>query len=144
MKKKIERAQMLIKLAKIKEDKNARHLASINELIHAETNKLHTLSGYRDEYLSTPLQAVTQVATLRIQSEFLSQLSFAIFKQNELLSSYDKKREKVAASWRHTYLRRRALENYLELLKIDHVKFKDTIEQKENDERSLFSSKINF
>lgn len=127
----------VLRLAELEADKAGQALATIQQRIQAEENKLSQLHSYQQDYrhqMQTAGQAGMTVDRLRLFDGFHQQLDRAISHQRELIVHMQKDQERVRDHWRKLDIRHKSLEKMIERLQREAEVQQARIEQRNHDE----------
>ncbi|UTA49487.1 flagellar FliJ family protein [Simiduia sp. 21SJ11W-1] len=118
----LKRAQLLIKLAKRKEEQAGAVLAEWRERVATQRHQLTELAGYQKAYLAAAGEASQTVHQLQANRQFLSQLDGVISEQRLRMQQLEQQFEHYCRQWQGLHQRRKVLEDYRERLDLSAQK----------------------
>ena len=127
----------VLRIAELEADKAGQALATMQQRIQAEENKLSQLQSYQQDYrqqMQTAGQAGMTVERLRLFDGFHQQLDRAISHQRELIVHMQKDQDRVRDHWRTLDIRHKSLEKMIERLQRDAEIQQTRTEQRNHDE----------
>lgn len=127
----------MLRLAELEADKAGQALATLQQRIQSEDNKLSQLQSYQQDYrqqMQASGQAGMTVERLRLFDGFHRQLDRAIQHQRELIVHMKKDQERVRDHWRKLDIRHKSLEKMIERLQREADVQQVRNEQRNHDE----------
>ena len=133
----VKRMQPVLRIAEIEVDKAGQMVASANQQLKIEQQKLQQLSTYQQEYgqrMMAAGQAGITADQLRMYDRFREQLEHALTHQQERIRQCESVLENCKKQWQAKDIRHKSLEKLLVRLKSDAAAAQQKNEQKKHDE----------
>ncbi len=138
-KKKSQRIQTVVKLARHDEDEAVLALSQARRQVEEQQRRLAELEAYRRDYaqrLDGLGSAGVNIAQLNEYRAFIIRLDAAIGQQGQRLKQCQAELEQASAAWQAARLRHRAVDKYRQRCRDEELRQAAKKEQKESDERA--------
>ena len=131
------RLDIVVKLAKQREDQATQALAQVRVQLETELKRLEELMTYRQEYqtyLDQQGSAGISMQQWRRTQGFIDQLEDLALRQQNTIASWRAREEQVLAKWRELYQRRKNIGQFIEKISMEEAIAADKKDQKQIDE----------
>ena len=131
-----KRLDIIVQLAKKKEDEAGKYFAEMAQLLEAEREKASSLKDYYEEYKArsnAKVEALSINEVLRNRT-FLKQLADAGQEKNQHITQIEQEFLRRKNTWRQSHLKRRTFEDLVERLEREELTDLNKKEQKLLDE----------
>ncbi|WP_196158019.1 flagellar export protein FliJ [Reinekea sp. G2M2-21] len=131
------RLEIVIRLAKQREDQASQALAQVRNQIELEEKRLEELQQYQQEYRGYLNQQGAEGISMqqwRRTQGFIDQLEDLSSRQQQTIMSWRQREQQVLDKWRELYQRRKNIAQYIDKISMEEAIAADKQEQKQIDE----------
>ncbi|MDX1342138.1 MAG: flagellar export protein FliJ [Reinekea sp.] len=131
------RLEIVIRLAKQREDQASQALAQVRNQIELEEKRLEELQQYQQEYRGYLEQQGAQGISMqqwRRTQGFIDQLEDLSIRQQQTIVTWRQREQQVLEKWRELYQRRKNIAQYIDKISMEEAIAADKQEQKQIDE----------
>ena len=131
------RLDIVVKLARQREDQATQALVQVRAQLETEINRLEELISYRQEcqtYLEQQGSSGISMQQWRRTQGFIDQLEDLANRQQHTIASWQAREAQVLEKWRELYQRRKNIGQFVEKISMEEAIAADKKEQKQIDE----------